>query len=121
MRWNDYVGAMTAFHARYDLYLTPMLALPAPKAGSLVTPAWQHVVGRLLMAMGLGRVILKSGMLEQQARENLKWVPYTRLANLTGAPAMSVPLRWAAAGMPLGVQFVAPYGGEGLLLRVAAQ
>jgi Asp-tRNA(Asn)/Glu-tRNA(Gln) amidotransferase A subunit family amidase len=53
--------------------------------------------------------------------ENLGWVPYTQLANLTGRPAMSVPLHWTADGLPLGVQLVAPLGGEAGLLRLAAQ
>jgi amidase len=53
--------------------------------------------------------------------DNLGWIPYTQLANITGRPAISVPLHWTPAGLPLGVQFVAPLGGEGLLLRLAAQ
>ena len=53
--------------------------------------------------------------------DNLGWVPFTQLANLTGRPAMSVPLHWTADGVPLGVQFVAPLGGEATLLRLAAQ
>jgi DNA-binding HxlR family transcriptional regulator len=48
-------------------------------------------------------------------------VPYTQLANITGRPAPSVPLYWTDDGLPLGVQFVAPLGGEGLLLRLVAQ
>src|SRR3546814_11249285 len=54
-------------------------------------------------------------------QENLKWVPFTQLANLTGTPAMSVPTHLTTAGLPLGTQFVAAPGGEGLLLRLAAQ
>ena len=53
--------------------------------------------------------------------DNLGWVPYTQLANLTGRPAASVPLHWTADGLPLGVQFVAAPGGETLLLRLASQ
>jgi Asp-tRNA(Asn)/Glu-tRNA(Gln) amidotransferase A subunit family amidase len=48
-------------------------------------------------------------------------VPYTQLANLTGRPAMSVPLHWTRDGLPIGVQLVGRLGSEGQLLRLAAQ
>ena len=48
-------------------------------------------------------------------------MPYTQLANLTGRPAISVPLHWTAAGLPLGVQLVGRLGADGLLLQLAAQ
>ena len=53
--------------------------------------------------------------------KNLGWVPYTQLANLTGRPAISLPLHWTADGVPLGVQFVGPLAGESLLIKLAAQ
>ena len=53
--------------------------------------------------------------------KNLNWVPYTQLANLTGRPAITVPMHWTATGLPLGVQFVAPLDGESTLIRLAAQ
>ncbi len=55
------------------------------------------------------------------AHENLRHVPFTQLANLTGTPAMSVPLHIGESGLPLGSQFVGPPGGETLLFQLAAQ
>jgi amidase len=48
-------------------------------------------------------------------------VPFTQLANLTGTPAMSVPLHWTADDLPIGVQFVARFGEEARLLQLARQ
>jgi Asp-tRNA(Asn)/Glu-tRNA(Gln) amidotransferase A subunit family amidase len=47
--------------------------------------------------------------------------PFTAIFNMSGHPAMSVPLHWNAAGLPIGVQFAAPFGGEARLLALAAQ
>ena len=51
----------------------------------------------------------------------LEKTPNTQLANQTGVPAMSVPLYWNAAGLPIGVQFTAPFGDEATLFQLAAQ
>ena len=60
-------------------------------------------------------------VVDQMITQNLGWVPYTQLANLTGRPAMSVPLYWTPEGLPLGVQFVGGVNSEALLLQLAAQ
>jgi amidase len=46
---------------------------------------------------------------------------FTALFNVTGQPAISLPLHWSDAGLPVGVQLVAPFGREDLLIAVAAQ
>ncbi|MFT4047462.1 MAG: amidase family protein [Solimonas sp.] len=121
LRWNEYARRLGEFHQRYDLYLTPTLALPPARIGEIRTPHWQQAALRVLLALRLEGLALKTDIVEQMVQENLKWVPFTQLANLTGTPAMSVPLHWTADGLPLGVQLSAASGGEGLLFRVAAQ
>ncbi len=93
-RRQEHVLRLAAFHAEYDLLLTPALAAPPPRIGHFDS---------------------------DEPDQMLAWVPYTQLANITGRPAMSVPLYWTPDGLPLGVQFVAPLRGEGTLLRLAAQ
>jgi Asp-tRNA(Asn)/Glu-tRNA(Gln) amidotransferase A subunit family amidase len=51
----------------------------------------------------------------------LRSIAFTSLFNASGNPAMSVPLAWSRDGLPIGVQFVAPFGDEALLFRLAAQ
>ena len=51
----------------------------------------------------------------------LAYSPFTALANGTGQPAMSVPLFWNAAGLPIGTHFMARAGQESVLLQLAAQ
>ena len=41
--------------------------------------------------------------------------------NITGQPAISLPLHWTADGLPIGVQLVAAYGREDVLIRLASQ
>jgi Asp-tRNA(Asn)/Glu-tRNA(Gln) amidotransferase A subunit family amidase len=58
--------------------------------------------------------------LAQLADRAFEWAAFTPIANLTGQPAMSVPLHFAG-GLPIGVQFMARQNEEGLLFRLAAQ
>jgi amidase len=121
LRWNEYTARLGEFHQRSDLLMTPTMALPPARIGQIRTPDWQLVALRVILALRMEGLLLKTGIIEQMVQENLKWVPFTQLGNLTGAPAMSVPLHWTANGLPLGVHFIAAHGGEGLLFRLAGQ
>ena len=112
---------MGSYFTRFDLYLTPTTAFPAPKIGQLATPAWQRAAMKPILAMGLGKALLKSGQVDKMVRDNLRYTPFTQLSNLTGTPSMSCPMATSSGGLPIGVQFVAPFGEEGRLLALAMQ
>lgn len=127
----DYVAAVERRHAHtrrlstffesYDLLLTPSLATPPPTIGEFDLPvAVQHGVDALIKTR-TARLLRYTGIVDDMVDKNLGWIPYTQLANLTGRPAISLPLHSTAAGLPFGVQFVAPLGGESRLLKLAAQ
>ncbi len=107
---SDYLHAVTAMQSisrevakaftDYDVMLTPVLAKPPVPIGTFDAPKddpmapWAEVV---------------------------QFAPYTAIFNATGQPAMSVPLFWNDEGLPIGSHFVAPFGDEATLFRLAAQ
>ncbi len=119
--WNDSARRMGRFHQTHDLLLTPTLATPPVRVGELQPTRTEQTLLKLVNTFGLGGLIRRSGIVEKLAEQSLEKTPYTQVANLTGQPAMSVPLHWTAAGLPCGVQFIAPFGGEGTLFRLAGQ
>ena len=50
-----------------------------------------------------------------------EFVPFTPICNMTGQPAMSVPLFWNEEGLPVGSHFIGRFGDEATLFRLAAQ
>ena len=124
--WNGFARALGAFHATYDIWLTPTVAAPPARIGELdASPGQLRLIGafRTLRAGGL---MLRLGLLDRIAREALSRTPFTQLSNLTFTPSMSLPLHMAPAepggrALPVGVQFVGAPNSEGLLIRLAAQ
>ncbi|SOE02263.1 amidase [Blastococcus haudaquaticus] len=80
----------------FDLLVTPTVGAPPPELG------W-----------------FTAGGPEQEGRRINSFIPYTAQFNVTGQPAISLPLHWTAEGLPVGVQLVAAYGREDVLVRVA--
>lgn len=120
-RWNTHNRALADFHERYDLLLTPTLAQPPVRVGELATPGWMKAGSEALLALGVAGPLARTKLWRDVVLSNLSPTPYTQLANITGRPAMSVPLHRTPEGLPLGVQFVAPLGGETTLLALATQ
>ncbi|MEC5425650.1 amidase [Virgibacillus sp. C22-A2] len=117
--WDEAAAQMAAFHQTYDFYITPATAYTAPQVGELTHSREDQEQ--------LRRKITEINKSEQQALiydmflPSLTYTPFTQLANLTGQPAMSVPLHLSNNGMPIGVQVMAPKGGEMELLQLAHQ
>lgn len=120
-RWHQHTLDLTRFHSRFDLWLSPTISAPPIRIGALDTPPLLHALNTLLSRLGLFGLVRRSPFFMQIVMQNLGWTPYTQLANLTGRPAMSVPLYWTPDGLPLGVQFVGPLNSEGELLQLAAE
>jgi amidase len=85
----------------FDVLVTPTLGIAPPPAGLLME--------------------VSHNAPDEPAEVVVATVAFTALANVTGQPAISLPLGWTSDGLPLGVQLVAAYGREDVLLRVAAQ
>ena len=94
---------------------------PMFEVGELI-PKPAEIAGIKIMGrLGLGRLKSVRGTVLKLAMETLAKTPFTQHANMTGQPAMSVPLSMHGSGLPCGVHFVAPFGDEATLFRIASQ
>ena len=75
----------------------------------------------LLNRLNAGRLLRGLGMLDRLADEVFDYIAGLPLSNITGQPAMSVPLYWTDEDLPIGIHFSAALGAEQTLLRLAAQ
>jgi len=92
--------ALAEFFGTCDVFLSPTLCLPPIKIGETDTMATD---------------------LSPLAPLFRRYIPGTSMFNISGQPAMSVPLAWNKAGLPLGMMFSARFGDEATLFRLAAQ
>lgn len=119
--WDRAAFAMESFHETYDFYMTPTTAFLPAKIGELEPKKSEQLAMQLASKLSMGGLLKKTGIVEQVAENNLLRTPFTQLANLTGQPAMTVPLHLSADGLPVGVQFMAARGREDLLYALAGQ
>jgi amidase len=108
---SDYIGSVSylrtasrvflSFWADHDVLLTPTLAQPALEIGALEPGEGEEPVSMLV----------KAG----------EWVPFTPPINVTGQPAISLPLAHSGDDLPIGVHLVGPHGGEEILLSLSGQ
>lgn len=125
-RWRQFGVTMDRMLTEYDLILTPTLGEPPVRVGSQ-QPGKSDVRSMKLLTSPAGRIILGSRKLTDTILAELigntmrGQMPFTLIANVTGQPAMSVPLHWTEDDLPCGVQFLGRFGDEAKLLRLASQ
>ena len=111
--------AAADFFESHDLLLTPTLAQPPVPLGALGSSRLERA-GIRLVARARSRALLER-MFSGIGGRSFEATGFTMPFNQTGQPAASLPLRWTTGGLPIGVQLVARFGDEALLLRVASQ
>jgi len=112
---------MAPFFGQHDVLMTPTLGAPPALIGALQPSLAEARFMRVVNAMNAGWLLNALRVINPLVEKTFDYIPFTPLFNVTGQPAMSVPLHWNAAGLPIGMQFVAPLGGEATLFRLAGQ
>lgn len=102
-----------------DVHLSATMAFPPVRVGELEPSHVERAALAALRRASSGRVLRL--VLDQLASQSLAKTPNTQVFNMTGQPAMSVPLFWNSQGLPIGVQFAGAFGDEVTLLRLATQ
>jgi amidase len=98
--FNGASREMGRFHQTYDVWITPTLGRPPEKNGVFD---------------------FDNTDLTKSFDPQFDYVPFTAMQNVTGQPAMNIPFHWNKDNLPIGTQFVAPFGDELTLLKLAAE
>lgn len=110
---------LARFFTRFDVWLTPTCAQPPARVGALYPDAAKERLMLALRFVGTRGVLLSA--LDRLAAEAISATPNTQIANLAGLPAISLPLHQSDEGLPIGTQWIAPFGRESRLLQLAGQ
>ena len=131
LKASDYARAMRylqsvsreigRFFEGYDALLTPVLSQPPVKIGALKPSASEQSQIKLIARTGATWILEAMNVIRPLAAQTYEFIPWTPVFNVTGQPAMSVPLHWNEAGLPIGMHFISKWGDEATLFRLAGQ
>lgn len=116
--WDEITAVSESFFSDYDVLLMPATNGPAP-LHTAFTKSDELLDG--LRNIEHVDAQLQQKLVWQMFEESLAWTPFTQQMNLTGQPAISLPMHKSENNLPLGAQFSTRKGGEYLLLQLAKQ
>ncbi len=119
--WHEVQLATGRLLDRFDVILCPTTPTPPVPHGVLPASVWEELQMLASHRVNIGRLLMKSGLVEKMAGPVLGKMAYTVLGNITGLPCMSVPLHLSAAGLPFGMQFIGNMCQEQTLFSLAGQ
>lgn len=114
--WDSYAYQMAQLHEQYDVLLLPAVANAAP---SLVPYELSADLQSKLSRIDDFTKDQKQQLLWEMFEESVADTPFTQRFNITGQPAISLPVHHTKDGLPIGVQLAAAKGREDLLLQIA--
>ncbi len=107
------------FFTQYDVLITPTLANPPLKIGTLNPKPIEKFALNILNTVPVRKLVTQ--LFDLFSEKIFAFVPFTALFNASGQPAMSIPFATSESGLPIGVQFAAGYANEITLLQLAKQ
>lgn len=117
--WDVAAKQMAEFHEVYDFYITPTCAYTAPKIGELTHSEEKEKL--FIEKIATLNAKQQQSFIYEMFLPSLTYTPFTQLANLTGQPAISLPVHLSDNGLPVGVQVMSNKGSEDQLFKLAYQ
>jgi len=111
--------AFLEFSENYHVIMSPVLGSLPLRIGQNSPTASEKIAIRVVD--GLQSPWLMKALMKAIASKSFAFAPFTAQFNMTGQPAISVPLSWSPDGLPIGIQIAGKKGADGLLLRLARQ
>jgi amidase len=111
----------SVFHDQIDVHLSATMPYPPVRVGELATSSVESLGLRAMRTLPVNVGPVLRAALAQLAASSLEKSPNTQVWNMTGQPAMSLPLHWTPAGLPVGVQIAGAFGAEEQMFSLAGQ
>lgn len=123
--WHDSQYQTGLLLEQYDMILSPTVPTAAVKHGVLPPSRMDELLmrssGVLNKGLNMGKFAFSSGAIEKLSHPVLSKMAFTLLGNITGLPAMSVPLGMSKKGLPIGMQFIGRMNDEATLFSLAGE